>query len=127
MQRNGPAARAGHTLRAERTGPTHRGRKDEALLAPGGAPQVAGRLLARTAAGPRPQVELKGRLGKAPLIRPRRYLRDQDPPRVSEGLASRPIAIRTVAIRLPARTAGRLLPLLHERQRPRGIGRVTRL
>src|SRR5258708_31810659 len=101
MQRNGPAARAGHTLRAERTGPTHRGRKDEALLAPGGAPQVAGRLLARTGAGPRPQVELKGRLGKAPLIGPRPYLRDQDPPRAGKGLARRPIPIRTCAMPLP--------------------------
>src|SRR4051794_5464445 len=121
MQRNGPAARAGHTLRPQRTGPTHRGRKDEALLAPGGAPEVAGRLLARTGAGPRPQVELKGRLGKAPLIRQRRPLRDQAPPRVRKGLAGRPIAISTVAIRLPDGTAGRLLALLHERQRPRVI------
>src|SRR5829696_588320 len=117
MQRNGPAARAGHTLRAEWTGPTHGGREDEALLAPSGAPQLGGRLLARTGAGPCPQVELKGRLGKAPLIGPRRHLGAQDPPRVGKGLAGRSIPIGTVAIRLPDRTAGRLLALLHERQR----------
>src|SRR3954452_21158861 len=106
MQRNGPAARAGYTVRAERTGSTHGGREDEALLAPSGAPEVPGRLLARTGAGPRPQIELKGRLGQAPRIGQRRHLGDQDPPRVGKGLAGRSIPIGTVAIRLPDRTAG---------------------
>src|SRR5712691_11347077 len=96
MHLNGSSTPAAYTLGPQRAWRTHlhREAKDTATLAT--RTHIAAHLTGRTGATPRLEVKGKGRLREAALVSQRRYLGNERPPRIGEGLPGGSISIGTV-------------------------------